>query len=436
MMIDNITKLLKKNKKISGWKINENKTESSELFFIKKSLDMKRSKTVNHTMLTVYVDFEENGSKYRGSSFTEIHPTMAEDEIEKAINRLTFAASLVKNKPYPLCSKVNTKIEQNSSNLQKKSLDEWAPEIVKAFYEPDIYEKGGINSAELFLNKITTHIINSEGVNVSYSHFAGNIEFITDWKENGEEIELYRDFKFTDFKPEIIKDEVKAMLMKCRDRASAKPTPALKDIPVLFTGTPVKEILSYYYVHASASAVYNKISTLKLGENAQGKEIKGDAISLFLDPALCNSVSSVPYDSDGFPLSKVQLYKEGVLKNYWGNVRFSHYLNIPATGNIENISISGGSKSIKELKSSPYLELVAFSDFQMDSLTGNFGGEIRLGYYNDGEKTVPVTGGSVSGNIKNVQSSMYLSKELQHDNNFEGPKTILLNNVSIAGCSK
>lgn len=436
MMIDTMIELLKKNKKISGWKINENKTESSELFFIKKSLDMKRSKTVNHTMLTVYVDFEENGNKYRGSSFTEIHPTMAEDEIEKAIDRLTFAASLVKNKPYPLCSPMNINSKQNASIFEGKSLDEWAPEIVKAFYEPDIYEKGNINSAELFLNKTNTHIINSEGVNVSYSHFAGNIEFITDWKENGEEIELYRDFKFTDFKPEIIKDEVKAMLMKCRDRASAKPTPALKNIPVLFTGTPVKEILSYYYAQASASAVYNKISTLKLGENVQGKEIKGDAISLFLDPALCNSVSSVPYDSDGFPLSKVQLYKEGILNNYWGNVRFSHYLNIPVTGNIENTIISGGSKSIKELKTGSYLELLAFSDFQMDSLTGNFGGEIRLGYYNDGEKIIPVTGGSVSGNIKNVQNSMYLSKELQHDNNFEGPKTILLNNVSIAGCSK
>ena len=71
--------------------------------------------------------------------------------------------------------------------------------------------------------------------------------------------------------------------------------------------------------------------------------------------------------------------------------------------------------------------------FQMDPLTGDFGGEIRLGWYFDGEVTKPITGGSISGNIKEVESEMYLSSETQRSNNFSGPKTIELHNISLAG---
>ena len=85
------------------------------------------------------------------------------------------------------------------------------------------------------------------------------------------------------------------------------------------------------------------------------------------------------------------------------------------------------------MKASPYIELVSFSDFQMDTMTGDFGGEIRLGWYFDGENTVSITGGSISGNIKEVEKEMYFSSETQKLNNFLGPKTIELSNVSLAG---
>lgn len=435
-MINDMIEILNNNNEISAWKINEVTTESVELFFIKKSLDMNRAKEVKHITVTVYVDFQEDEKSYRGSSSSEIHPTMTREEIISTISRLTFAASFVKNQSYPLAPATIIEPTYPCSNFNGKTLNESALEIAKTFYEPDKYENGGINSSELFLNKTNVHILNSEGVDVSYNHYAGNIEFITNWKEFGEEIELYRDFSFTDFNPEIIRNEVEKMLRQCKDKSLSRPTTSLKNIPVLFTGSPVKEIFSYYYTHASANAVYNNISTLKIGDNIQGDKISGDKISITLDPSLNNSTLSAPYDIDGFPLSKVELYKDSILQNYWGNLRFSHYLSVPPTGNIENIIIQGGSKSQVELKTPPYLELLAFSDFQMDALTGNFAGEVRFGYYNNGESVVPITGGSVSGNIKKLQSSMLLSKELFQDNNFVGPKTILLNNVSIAGCNE
>ena len=54
---------------------------------------------------------------------------------------------------------------------------------------------------------------------------------------------------------------------------------------------------------------------------------------------------------------------------------------------------------MEELKTGPYLHVVRFSDFQMDSFSGHFSGEIRLAYWCDGENVIPVTGGAVNGSI-------------------------------------
>jgi len=433
-MLNKIISLLKNNKEISGFKLYEKHIESVELFFIKKSLDMDRAKDVNHLILTIYVDFKEGDTSYRGSSSSEIHPTMTEEEILKTIKRLSFSASFVKNPIYPLVAKSSVNPKIVISNLSEKPLNQWIPEITTAIYKEDVFDKGGINSAELFLNKIATRIVNSNGLDISYSNYNGTLEFITTWREESEEIELYKNIDFSSFAPNLISGEISSMINQCKDKAIAKPTPSLDKTPVLLTGTPVKEFFSYYYNQAVASSVYNKISTLEVGHNAQGENVVGDKLSIALDPNLENSTFSIPFDEDGFPLSKIQLYKDGILKRNFGSVRFSHYLNIEPTGDIYNTIISGGSKLKSELKQKPYLELVAFSDFQMDSFTGDFAGEIRLGYYYDGHSTIPVTGGSLSGNIKKIHNNMYLSKELQQDNNFVGPETILLNNVSISGC--
>jgi PmbA protein len=197
--------------------------------------------------------------------------------------------------------------------------------------------------------------------------------------------------------------------------------PSLGKHTVLLTGEGAKGLFDFYNTQANGKFVFEGISTAKVGESIQGENIKGDIISIKLVPFIENSSESAAYDNDGLPLSTVNLIENGILKSYWGNIQYSHYMDIKPTGNIRNVVVEGGSKSIAEFKKEPYLELVSFSNFQMDPFTGDFGGEVRLGWYFDGDKTVPVTGGAVTGNIKDVQKEMYLSKEIQIDNNFIGP---------------
>ncbi|MFA5523068.1 MAG: metallopeptidase TldD-related protein [Tissierellales bacterium] len=433
-MIERIKEILSSIEGLNGWKLNEKRTESKELFFIKKELDMNRGKNVHHIMLTVYKDFDQDGKKYRGSSATAIHPTMNEEEIKKAISDALYAAGFVKNEYYPL---VEPKVEIQpimENRFRLESMSSWMPKLTDEIFIGDKYNKGWINSAELFLDNVKIRILNSQGVDASYETYRGELEFITNWKEDeSEEVELYQDILFSDYDEKLISESVDEMLKICRDKAIAKPTPMLENIPVILSGEPVKEFFYYYYDQAAARSVYEQTSTAKIDQNIQGEDVKGDKVNIAIDPYLDNSTSSSPYDEDGIRLAKATLYEDGILKRYWGNTRFSYYLGIKPTGNIRNIIVEGGNKTLEEMKDGPYLELKVFSDFQMDSLTGDFAGEIRLGWYNDGEKIVPITGGSISGNIKEVHKEMYLSKETQKTNNFRGPKSIKLLNVSIAG---
>lgn len=434
-MIEKIKQLILNIDNMDGFKIIENKTEAGELFFVKKDLDMNRAKDVHNFYVTIYKDFEEDGVKYRGSSTTSIHPTMNEEEVINSIKDAAFAAGFVKNEHYPLAKSLDFDPVVPISNFSDEPVENWLPKITEALYKNDTFENGWINSTEVFLNKIYTRIINSEGIDIRFSSYKGEAEFITDWKENSEEVELYKKIDFAEFDPNLLSSSVKEQLEISREKALAKPTPVLNKFTVLLTGEPVENIFNYYYSQSGAQSIYNHSSTAELNKNIQGEEVTGDLITLTLDPSLENSTYSVPYDTDGFPLKPVKIYENGVLNRYWGDVRHCHYLKIEPTGIIRNIVVEGGKYSAQEFRKKPHLELVAFSDFQMNSITGDFGGEIRLGWYFDGKDTLPVTGGSISGNIKEIQKNMYLSKELQKNNGFYGPKTIKLEDVSVSGIS-
>ncbi|HQN27399.1 MAG TPA: Zn-dependent protease, partial [Mesotoga sp.] len=63
---------------------------------------------------------------------------------------------------------------------------------------------------------------------------------------------------------------------------------------------------------------------------------------------------------------------------------------------------------------------------------GDFGGEIRLGWYFDGTKRVPVTGGSITGNLRDIES-LYLSREVELESDYLGPKSMMIEGFNIAG---
>lgn len=193
------------------------------------------------------------------------------------------------------------------------------------------------------------------------------------------------------------------------------------------------ELLSSYSTQSNAAQVYNQSSIWKIGDKVQGNDVKGDRITLMLDPFLENSTLSGCFDEDGYPLAPVTILEDGILRRYMASLRYAHYLDVEPTGIIQNRRVLGGKHTVAQLREEPHIEVAIFSDFSMNAMTGDFGGEIRLAWYFDGERTVPVTGGAITGNLYELHQELYLSKELQRINSFEGPKAVKLLKVNVNG---
>jgi predicted Zn-dependent protease len=397
---------------------------------------MRRAKRVSRLSATVYRDFTRDGRAWRGSAAVRLHPTQDRREQEGALRAAAGAAAYVQNPAYPLVSPGGP-----------------APSFPAADGLPDLGEAldllgavllegagGGkgegarLNSAELFLEKGETRVRNSEGVDVRWSFFRGSGELIVEAEGLEGPVELYQPRAFARLQPGDLGEELDRQLELCRRRAAAVPTPAVGSPPVLLTGVAVPELLSYFVYHASAEAAYGQVARFKPGEGVQGGQVRGDPLTLSLEPYLEHSPSSRPWDEDGWPLAPTPLIEGGRLLRWWGPLRWCHYQGCPPTGRLPNVRVPPGSRPLAELRLGGCLEAAVFSDFQCDALTGDFAGELRLGTWHgpDGSRR-EVSGGSLSGRLPELAGGLELSAELQRLDGYEGPAGVRLASAAVSG---
>lgn len=432
-MIEKILSALKK----SGaelYQITETKEESAELFFVRKSLDMLRRKEVRQAEVVVYKDFSEGGRHRMGSATVQVQDSYPEEMMEELFRDALYAAGFVKNEYYELYAGKEDAAEEASEpsggsagkSLDDKSLAEIGRSFAEALFAEDGEEDVFLNSAEIFAMRTTSRIINSKGVDVGYRKSRVQGEFVVQCTA-GQDVETYQHFAYVDCDTEPLRRKVREALQMTLDRAKAVSAPPAGEYRVILSGPYVRDIFSYYVDRSSSSMVYQKYSTFQVGRNVQGGEVEKDQIQLTLK-------ATVPYSAEGIPMKDRELVRDGKLLLLHGGNRFAHYLNLEPTGTYRSYKAPAGKSSLEEMRQAPCLEVVNFSDFQMDSFSGHFGGEIRLAYLYDGEKRIPVTGGSINGNILEAQKALVFSRETQTEESFEGPLAVCLERVLVAGC--
>lgn len=430
--MNTVLNLLKRNNDIDEFLVTEIETESKELFFIKNKLQMNRGKEVKYFYVDVYKNFEVDGKKYKGSSSCKLAPNMTEDEMSSMINNALLAAKNVKNEYYSLVDGSETEIPKIQSVFLDGVIIEDITSLVKDLFEEDNQYGAFINSVEFFINKKNRRIVNSKGVDVSFESVEGEIELVTEANGESESIELFEIMNFSDYDKEAIKESIREELYYASLRAKAVPMPQVENLPVIIRGSAAEGLFGYYDFKASASAIYQQFHNHQIGEDLM-EDVNGDRLTLTMKPFIKNSTKSRYIDGDGLILKDTVIIENGIIKEYISSKRYSDYLNIKPTGLIGNTVVDGGTHTEKDLKSGPYLELLKFSSFQSDAFTGDFGGEFRLGLYFDGKNEIPVTLGSISGNLKECQKDMYFSKEQVQNNNTIVPKFIKFMKMDLAG---
>ncbi len=427
-MKNKVINFLKENKEVSAYSVVFSNITSKEAFFIKDKLDMNRAKDVFHVVAEIYKDFELDGKKYRGSAKIKISLQDSDETIKKKIEEAVFAAGFVKNAWYPLPTPKAVVEKELTLDDPMESL----LKMQKCVYSEKV-DGANINSAEFFATNTIVEVVNSEGIDVRFSEKRNEVEVIADSSVGEEAVEIYGFIEQGEVCEDALKTIVREQLQNTAERGLAKKAWAIPSVNVILRGEATQNFFEFYYAQTSSSFVYGGQSSAKVGEAFQ-KEIKGDAVSITLDPAMKGSVYSSEYDRDGFKLEKTVIFDKGVVKTFHGNTRFAHYLDLKPTGNIRNMDVALGSKSYEsEMREKPYVEILMFSDFIMDPVMGNFGGEFRLARYFDGKEMHIITSGSISGNMFKAQSEMYFSKEAMQRAGYNGPKAVLLPNMEIVG---
>ena len=410
-----------------AWEITDTKTTGWEFYFIGHRLDQNRAKNVEHINLKVY-KLSEDGTSL-GIASAEISPTDSEEEIRKTAGNLVYQASLVKNKPYQLNQpKIAEPLAVGLNPLPQEA--ECFINTMQSIQEtPAEY----LNSFELFINQNERRLITSEGIDITQSYPTSVIDLVVNAKKDTHEIELYRIYELGSCQPDQNRHDVEELLQFGKDRLRAVNTPQQENTPVVLSTDAALSVYAYFLDNLDAAYLVRGVSSYEIGKPI-AEQVEGDRITLKAVRELPGSPCNFAYDEEGAPIRDEILMEESIPNMFTGSRMYAQYLGLEDTFLVSNWSVSGGIKSAEELRSGAFLEIVEFSDFQVDSMTGDIFGEIRLAYYHDGKGSVtPVTGGSVSGSMLDNVGHMQMSKETRRYANAEIPSVTKLEKIIIAG---
>ena len=406
------------------WELREESTRAWEFYFIRHALDQNRVSELNTIFVTLYRPMEDG---MLGSASGEIFPTASEAEIQKALSDIYFQASLVKNPSYRLNDKPLV-----SPALQEVDSAAIAKDFISTMSQLRETETEDVNSYEIFIREITRHYRNSNGVDYTVRYPSSMIEVVVNARKGDHEIELYRSFQSGSCDVEKLRCDTEKALQYGKDRLVTEPTPMLNQFDVLFSTGDARSIYRYFAAKTMVDLIFQKVSDWTPGKPV-AESVQGDRITLQAVSTLKNSSASYPIDEEGAVIRDRTLIRDGVVEALWGHRRFSQYLGLEDCSMVKNFVVKGGAHSEAELRQGDYLEVVEFSDFQVDPISGDIAGEIRLGYLHQNGQVRVVSGGSVSGQMAAAIPTMEFSSETEQYDTAVIPRVTKLKNLKITG---
>ncbi len=420
--MNRLEQTLKSFLEIKDYKITKTHKHSYELFYVATKIETARSTDSESTNVTIYVD--ENGM--RGNADFKYADYLSDDELKSNIEDAIFNAKLALNPKYELPASQDKPAEL-VSNLADKPFSEIAKEVAEAVFSNEMNDVIYSAATEIFLYKLDISITNSKGLSNNETRYYGEIELIPSYDTKDKEVEVYHMARFANFDKAAIANEVKENLELVKDRFNAIDLPEeAKSANIIIDGYEVKQVFDYFAQDLNYASKFTKGNLYELDE-----EIASNDITMSLVPYSLGASDSCGFDGDGITLKDITIIDKGVAKSRHGNNQFGFYLGVKPTGSYKVTKVEAGKTSFNDMKAKPYIRCVRFSSMQMEHTSGLVGGEVRLGYYFDGTKEIPVTGFTFTGNLHSLRKSMVISKETKTYSNYFGPQYLLFPEVKI-----
>lgn len=423
--LNNILNVLK-NSNADGYTVLARDTDSYELFFVRGSLETVRKSEHSEATVTVYMDHD--GKK--GNANFGLDMSASDGEIERKTNEAIARAKLICDAPYTIVDDAQKIDAVIPSNIADKNEKEIGADVAEAVKKACTKSSCSVNALEVFVTKTVSSVHNSEGVDKTQTKFAVSVEAIPTCDEKEESVELFETYTFGDLDPEWITREISARLDDVSARGNAvKPTGRL-DCPVILNAYELQTLFQEITADSDYARAYMHVNLKNEGDLWQSEKAR-DLLNVTMRGVMAGSPASSLFDGEGTSLKDRKIIENGKIVAGYGTNRYAQYLGKEPTGALACMDVECGNTSVKDMLSEPHLECVYLSGLQVDLYNDYIGGEIRLAYYFDGEKRVPVTGIAMSGKLSEVLDNMTLSKERTVLGAYGGPEKIKLNGLTI-----
>lgn len=422
-MMNKLIRRLEKNSDVSGWLIAQEQALSAQGFYVLQKLETRRVADTTEYKVTVYRDFQEDGTSYTGSASFLVSHDLTAAQIDRQIREALYAASFVKNPAYTLVEGGPKKTFRGRSFGEDPF--QIIDQVAEAFFARSTPE-ARFNSFEVFITQTTTRIRNSRGVDRSKRLQQIFVEAIPSCY-GAQKVELYKTYRYD--KPDREKMSMDAaqaladVALRCQ---AVRPEVPIGTCAVLLRQEEARGLFYELIWNYSYAGVVKGTADKKIGDALQ-PDPRGDVLDIRLEaPSKADM-----FDQDGALAVPTQVVAQGLLNAYYGNNQYGCYLGLPSTGSATALHVGKGRKSVQSMKKKPYVEIVAMSGIQIDVYSDYIGGEVRLANYFDGERLRPISGFSISGSIRECLKDLGLSREGAQIPNYTGPAFVRLPNMNI-----
>jgi predicted Zn-dependent protease len=437
-MLNQIVGALKKRSGLASWTVRHVRTREAQVYAVPQGIESQRLVDGERYLIDVLRDTSTaEGTPAMGSGDTSLLPG---DDIERAIDQATLVAGLVANPMYglpepsslsdvPLC---DIDLQKDATRVMLDVMERMRAAAAKY---PDVR----LTAAECFGEVHNTHLVNSRGIDVEQESTQIDAEFVLHSQKGDRESETFDAMtrrRVVDLELEgAIEDRVQHTLDSLKAEAPASwqgPVVLRKQALTIFmAGANLNG--SVIQTLASAESKYAGFSPWEVGKPVFRGEGKGDPLTVWANRCLPFGSASDRFDAEGLPAQRIELIRENELVAFAASQRYAAYLHIPATGAFGNMELPPGKTTTAELLAEPYIEIVQFSWFNPDPITGDFATEIRFGYLVQNGVHKPFKGGQLVGNYMEALANVRWSAETGFFGSYLGPQTARFNNLKIAG---
>ncbi len=437
-MLNKIMDALNKRSDLAGWTVRHLINRGAQVYAVPRQTEAQRAVDIEHYKISVLRQTSDaDGNQAVGSGDATIVPG---GDIESAIENAVLTAGLVANPvhnmpapaPIPDVPLADVELQKDASAVTKAIMERIQ---ASASRNPEVQ----LTAAECFGEVHTTHLVNSRGINAEQEATQINIEFVLHSQRGDDERETFTELRRRRIADLDIEDEIAQRTRHTLDLFEAGSAPSWQGAVVLrgevlstfMTGNSIRGAV--LHTLGSAESKYAKISPWEIGKSVLRGEVKGDPLTVWANRCFPFGTYSSRFDEEGLPAQRVELIHNNELLAFSASQRYADYLNIPATGAFGGLEIAPGTSAASALLDEPHMEIIQFSWFNPDPITGNFATEIRLGYLVENGIRKPFRGGQLIGNYLDALADVRWSAETGMFGSYLGPHTARFNDLKIAG---